>query len=235
MMWFSILTGLSIGFLGSFHCIGMCGPIALSLPVHDKPKAEKALVIVLYNLGRAFTYAAFGAALGFISNRFYLVGYQQTISIIAGALILLFLTLTYFFSNESTLFGKFYTGVQNLLGKALYGKKNTFSYLVIGLLNGLLPCGLVYLAVAAALTTGSALHGAMLMFFFGVGTFPLMMSLLVLGNYISVNARKKVRKLVPYFIAFMAVLLILRGMNLGIPYISPALDMANKSEAIHCH
>ena len=234
-MWFSVLTGLSIGFLGSFHCIGMCGPIALSLPIHNKPKAEKALVIFLYNLGRALTYAAFGAILGFISNRFFLVGYQQTVSVLAGALILLFLVLTYFFPNDSTVFGRFHTGVQNLLGKALYGKKNNFSYLTIGLLNGLLPCGLVYLAVATSLTTGSALNGAILMFFFGIGTFPLMISLLVLGNYISVSARKKVRKLVPYFIAFMAVLLILRGMNLGIPYISPALGNADRSGAVHCH
>lgn len=234
-MWFSIITGLSIGFLGSFHCIGMCGPIALSLPIHNKKKSEKTLVILLYNLGRAVTYAAFGAVLGFISNRFAIVGYQQIVSIIAGALILLFLILTYVFPNDHSLFGKFHLKIQNALSKALYAKKNNFSYFIIGLLNGLLPCGLVYLAVATAITTGSALNGALLMFAFGLGTFPLMISLLVAGNYISMNVRKKVRKLVPYFIGFMAVLLILRGMNLGIPHVSPALNNVNKTEAVQCH
>ena len=234
-MWFSIVTGLSIGFLGSFHCIGMCGPIALALPIHSKTKAKKALVIFLYNFGRALTYSVFGALLGFISNRFALVGYQQIVSVTAGALILFFLILTYAFPKDSSLLGKFHIKIQNALSKALYAKKNNFSYLIIGLLNGLLPCGLVYLAVATAITTASALNGAVLMFSFGLGTFPLMISLLVAGNYISVNTRKKVRKMVPYFIGFMAVLLILRGMNLGIPYVSPALNNVNKTEAVHCH
>ena len=126
-MWFSIITGLSIGFLGSFHCIGMCGPIALSLPIHNKTKAEKALVILLYNLGRSITYAAFGAVLGFISNRFAIVGYQQIVSIVAGALILLFLLLTYVFPNDHSVFGKFHLSVQNALSKALYAKKNNLS------------------------------------------------------------------------------------------------------------
>lgn len=235
-MWLSIATGFSIGFLGSFHCIGMCGPIALSLPVNDKTKAGRFLIILLYNLGRALTYAAFGAVLGFISNRFALVGYQQTLSIAVGVLILVLLMVTYFFRGNNTMFGRLHLHIQHSLGKKLNGKKNKFSYLLIGLLNGLLPCGLVYLAIATALTTGSSLNGALLMFAFGLGTFPLMISVMIAGNYISLNARKKVRRLVPYFVGFMAVLLILRGMNLGIPYVSPALNnVANKSEAVQCH
>lgn len=234
-MWFSIITGLSIGFLGSFHCVGMCGPIALALPIYQKTKLQKAFVIFLYNIGRALTYAFFGAVLGLISNRFYLTGYQQIVSIVAGILILLMLILTYFFPNDHTIFGKFYTKVQSMLGKALKAPQNNFSFLIIGLLNGLLPCGLVYLAVATAITTGSAVKGALLMFCFGLGTLPLMALLQVAGNYISLNVRKKVRRMVPYFIAFMGVLLILRGMNLGIPYVSPALNNTNKTEAVHCH
>lgn len=230
----AILAGASIGFLGSFHCIGMCGAIALSLPVSHQNGLYRTLHIFLYNLGRASSYALMGAVLGFIGNQFLIHGYQQLISILAGILILVFLVLSRFFNTEKFFLG----GITNTLKKALGSllkSTNTSSFFLIGMLNGFLPCGLVYVAVASALATTSILHGAVLMFSFGLGTIPLMASLMFLGNVISFSMRKKMSVIVPYFIAFTAVLLILRGLNLGIPYISPSFSTESSVAPVSCH
>ena len=104
---------------------------------------------------------------------------------------------------------------------------------LIGAANGLLPCGMVYFAIAGALAAGSVVHGVLFMASFGLGTFPLMMLLSYFGFIINISLRNKIRKAVPYFMAAIAILLILRGMNLGIPYISPSFNAAG--ESIPCH
>lgn len=234
-MWFSIFSGLTIGFLGSFHCIGMCGPIALSLPVQSKSSQNNFWAILLYNTGRTFTYGVLGLVLGFISYRFYLVGYQQIVSILAGVFILLFLMLSYFFPTNKTFLGRFYYQIQRLLGMLLTVKKNLFTYFLIGVLNGLLPCGLVYLGIAHSLTTTNAIHGALLMLSFGLGTVPFMILLMYMRDFVSIRTRTIIKKWMPLLICLMAILLILRGLNLGIPFISPALNIVDKSNAVQCH
>ncbi|MBS1639719.1 MAG: sulfite exporter TauE/SafE family protein [Bacteroidetes bacterium] len=230
-----ILTGLAIGFIGSFHCVGMCGPIALSLPVNTQQPTNKIVVIVLYNIGRAFTYALLGAIFGLIGNQFVLIGYQQILSVVLGCFILLVLLLNKTLNIESRFFKTLHIQVQNKLAYYLIKKNNTFNFFVIGLLNGLLPCGLVYLAITSAVATGSITNGALLMFAFGLGTFPLMFSIMVLSRAIGFNARRNVKKIMPLFIALTACMLILRGMNLGVPFISPAFNQQNKTAAINCH
>ena len=212
-LYLSILTGLSIGFLGSFHCIGMCGPIALALPVHRFSGVQKYVGIMLYNLGRAVTYSLLGFAFGLVGSQFRLWGLQQVISIGAGVMIL---------------------WVQQGLGKLLSNAKNPTSLFPVGLLNGLLPCGLVYVAIAAALATMSSLNAMLLMFSFGIGTIPVMAGLMMFGHLISINIRQKINRSVPYFVGLMAVMLILRGMNLGIPYLSPKLEKES-TEVSCCH
>lgn len=220
-----ILIALSIGFLGSFHCIGMCGPIALALPVHHKALREKITSILLYNFGRITTYALLGAVFGMIGESFAFFGYQQKLSIAAGVIVLLIVLTPRSLVSRSSLMTKFYTifnGVKSKLSQQFH-KSGSKSFFIIGLLNGLLPCGLVYMAIAGAVATGNIAKGAMFMAAFGSATLPFMFTISYSSQLMSVNARNLIRKSVPFVVGAMAILLILRGMNLGIKYISPKL------------
>lgn len=232
-IYISIITGLSIGFLGSFHCIGMCGPIALALPVHSYGGVQKYSSIALYNIGRAVTYSALGLILGSIGSQFRLWGLQQFVSIAAGVLILFFILSNFSFASKFRWLDKIKNSVQQNLGRLLKSPKNPGSFFSIGLLNGLLPCGLVYVAVAAALATTDVAQGALLMFSFGLGTIPVMAGLMIFGNLIPFKTRQTLNRAVPVFIGMMAVILILRGMNLGIPFLSP--KMAKETTEVSCH
>lgn len=231
----AILAGLSIGFLGSFHCLGMCGPLALALPVQQFSGVKKVIAISLYNLGRACTYGLMGVFFGFISSRFALYGFQQVLSISAGILILAALFLNYLPLKSVGFFNTFTSKVKMWLGQLLKGASNIVpAFFIIGLLNGLLPCGLVYVAVTSSLAAGTMLNGFLLMFSFGLGTFPMMAGILFFAKIISQELRFKIKKLVPFFIGTMAVLLILRGLNLGIPYISPYVNDTTETMS-SCH
>ncbi|MCO5234333.1 MAG: sulfite exporter TauE/SafE family protein [Chitinophagales bacterium] len=223
MDFFPILTGLSIGLLGSLHCIGMCGPIALSLPVHQMPPVQKFANIFLYNLGRALTYAAMGGILGWLGSSFQIFGFQQFLSILGGVLILI---LAWFYQYRPAFLssGKLGVKVSMLLGQQMKKQKSFSTFLTIGLLNGLLPCGLVYMALVSAFATGSIGNAAILMFFFGLGTLPLMSILVVSSQWLKASVKSYFKKIIPIWIVFMGVLMILRGMNLGIPYISPSFN-----------
>ncbi len=220
----SLVTGLSIGFLGSFHCIGMCGPIALSLPVASVSGKKKYGDIFIYNFGRAITYSALGLLFGFMGHQFRIWGLQQIVSIAAGVLILVFIISNFSFSSRIAWLAKLNTWVKLSLARLLNKPKTTFSFLTIGLLNGLLPCGLVYVAIAASLATMNTLNGMLLMFAFGLGTIPVMAAMMVFGHLLSFNFRLKLKRAVPVFVGAMAVILILRGMNLGIPFLSPKME-----------
>ncbi len=233
---FAILAiGISIGFLGSFHCVGMCGPIALSLPILHESKGKRLWLIALYNLGRASTYALLGLLFGTIGNHFFLTGYQQIFSIAMGILVLSILLAGRFVHAEKYFFAGLHRKVQQFLSRILFGKKTASHFYLIGIANGLLPCGFVYLAIVSAASTGSAVGGAALMFAFGLGTMPLMFSIMVLGRAISFETRKYMKKMMPFFIGITACLLVLRGMNLGIPFISPFFETIGTKEAIGCH
>ncbi|MBK9981763.1 MAG: sulfite exporter TauE/SafE family protein [Saprospiraceae bacterium] len=228
----SLATGLSIGFLGSFHCIGMCGPIALSLPVASVSGGKKYAGIFFYNFGRAITYSALGLLFGFMGNQFRIWGLQQVVSITAGVLILVFIISNFSFSSRIGWLAQLNAWVKLSLARLLNRPKNTFSFLSIGLLNGLLPCGLVYVAIAASLATMNTLNGMLLMFAFGLGTLPVMGAMMAFGHLLSFNFRHRLKRAVPVFVGLMAVILILRGMNLGIPYLSPKLGKT--SATVEC-
>jgi sulfite exporter TauE/SafE len=229
-----LLIGFSMGFLGSFHCVGMCGPIALSIPISNNSKARRMLSIVLYNLGRATTYGLMGLCFGLLGNQFFLTGYQQIFSVVLGSIILLIWFLEKFIHLERTIFAPWHLRLQQAIAKFLWAPKKTSHNFLIGLLNGLLPCGFVYLAIASATATGSAGQGAALMFAFGLGTIPLLFTLMVLGKAIGFELRVSIKKAMPYAIACTACLLILRGLNLGIPFISPMLLHNANTTAISC-
>lgn len=221
-----IIAAISLGLLGSFHCIGMCGPIALALPVHQYHPIKKYLGILLYNLGRVITYAILGLSFGLLGQSFFLGGFQQTISISIGILLLLSVILSNSKWYSSPNLNFIYTiihSVKNQLGN-LFNKKGLHFLFLIGLLNGLLPCGLVYIGIAGAIATGNYIKGAEFMFYFGLGTMPVMYAVAFLGQFITVKFRNHIRQAMPYVVSVMAIMLIVRGLNLGIPYLSPEFE-----------
>ncbi len=228
-------VAFSIGIVGSFHCVGMCGPLALALPLSQNSFWAKFTGALLYNAGRIVTYSVFGLVFGLIGQTAALFGFQQWLSIVAGAVILLFITMPKKYTISRLVSGKstsFFTGLRNRLGR-LFTQKNNSSLFVIGLLNGLLPCGLVYMAVAGAIAAGDVANSVLFMAAFGLGTLPVMWSIAFFGNYVGVTVRQKIRRVYPYMMALMACLLILRGMGLGIPYVSPELNR-EKAEVHGC-
>lgn len=228
-------VAFTIGILGSFHCVGMCGPLALSLPLSNSSIAAKFTGALLYNAGRIVTYASFGLLFGLIGQTAAMFNFQQWLSIAVGVIILGFIIIPkkykiqYSASSNAT---RFFTGLRTQLGK-LFTQKNNSSLFVIGLLNGLLPCGLVYMAVAGAIATGDVANSVLFMAAFGLGTLPIMWSIAFFGNYVGVSVRQKIRRAYPFMMALMACLLILRGMGLGIPYVSPELN-TQKTEVHGC-
>lgn len=224
-----IIAAFTIGLLGSFHCVGMCGPLALSLPLNDNSVWSKFSGGLLYNAGRIATYSLFGLVFGIIGKSIALFGFQQWLSVILGILIIVFVILPkrVAFLNNNNFVTKYFEKLRSTLGK-LFSRKNYSSLFSIGLLNGLLPCGLVYMAAAGAVATGNILNSVFFMAFFGLGTLPMMWSIAFFGNYVGIGLRQKIRKAYPYIMTLMACLLILRGMGLGIPYVSPKLDIEKK-------
>lgn len=213
-------TAFLMGFLGSFHCIGMCGPIVLALPV------QGVVYKLIYNLGRAITYTSIGGIIGFVGNSFTLIGWQQSLSIGTGVIMLAVILFTKYKHFDLPLNGflnRVYLYVKSRLGPLLKSK-SSFAPLIIGMLNGLLPCGLVYAAMFTALSMGSITGSAYYMLYFGVGTIPIMLVLGISSRFISMRLRTRLNRAAPYFLGVLAILLILRGLNLGIPFISPSLN-----------
>jgi uncharacterized protein len=227
-----IIVAFTMGLLGSFHCVGMCGPLALSLPVKDDTIQSKFFSALLYNTGRITTYSFFGLLFGTIGKSVALFGYQQWLSILLGTAILFFIILPKKVAafNKNNFLIQFFEKIRTSLGTFFF-KKNYTSLFSIGLLNGLLPCGLVYMAAAGAVATGDIVLSILFMASFGFGTLPMMWGVAFFGNYISIGIRHKIRKAYPYMMMLMACLLILRGMGLGIPYVSPKADVEKK--AVH--
>jgi hypothetical protein len=232
-----LLTAISLGFLGSFHCIGMCGPIALALPMAREDKFNAFAGGIIYNAGRIFTYGVLGMFFGLLGKGFVIGGYQQTLSITLGIIILLGLLLPSQYSSSfglTKVIAPLISKVKSLLSN-LFKQKGFVSLFLIGLLNGFLPCGLVYLGVAGAIATGDEVKGSLFMMMFGVGTLPAMLFVSLASNIVSVEWRNKVRRAVPVFVGIMACVLILRGMNLGIPYISPELSKIDCTKHSCCY
>ena len=231
-----IWTGFLIGLVGSLHCIGMCGPIAIAIPVFSESKFIVMLGRVAYNFGRIATYTLLGALFGLFGNRLVLFGLQQNLSIIIGVLIVVYILLpgkAKAYITNSYISRKINEAFRSLFG-SLLSKKSNSPLFVIGMLNGLLPCGLVYMGIAGATASGSFYSGAAFMAMFGLGTFPIMLATSFAGKFINQNIRRRMAKLVPVFAFILGVLFILRGLNLGIPYISPKL-VAEVQQQIICH
>ena len=227
MLWSAVIFGL----LGSFHCVGMCGPIAFMLPVDRTNSTKKVFQIFTYHFGRILAYSLIGLVFGIVGKGLYIFGLQQQLSIAIGILMIVVVLIpTRIFNryNFSKPIFKLISKVKSALGQA-FKKKTADTFLTIGFLNGFLPCGLVYMAVFASLAMESAFKGSLYMALFGIGTIPLMTSAIYLGKFLNATIKQRIQKAIPVFVVIIGLLFILRGLGLGIPYLSPApvTDMVN--------
>ncbi|MCJ8208961.1 sulfite exporter TauE/SafE family protein [Mucilaginibacter sp. RS28] len=212
-----------IGLFGSIHCIGMCGPLAFAIPIGQGGKWLLVWDKLLYNFGRIISYTALGTLVGLVGKQLWLAGLQQSISIISGVLIILAAGSRFFKLKVAK--GKLGLLLLEPFNKLLvFALKNRAGHLVIGMLNGLLPCGFVYLALIGAVNTGAVLASAKYMAFFGLGTVPLMLAAAIASGFLNATVRRRMNRVVPYFMLCLGVWFVLRGLALDIPYLSPAKD-----------
>ncbi len=229
-----LLSGFLIGLVGSLHCIGMCGPIVLAISSVDQKPSVLVLQRVLYHFGKALTYALMGTVFGLLGTHIKLSGMQQAASIGIGAVIVIWILLPVSikskFSNLS-LVNRYNAQVKSTLSKVLSSGR-TRPYFVIGLVNGFLPCGLVYAGLAGAVATGDPLQGFFYMFLFGVGTMPALFIFSFAPALRKYLPKLNTRKLIPALSLVLGIIFILRGLNLGIPFVSPKFEDVPKTEQI---
>ena len=226
-------TAFLLGFVGSAHCAGMCGPLALALPGAVGVRTKFIAGRLLYNLGRIVTYSLMGALFGLLGHGFVIAGLQRWVSLTLGAVILIGLVVSPRFANAVPVAGVV-GWLKSSLGK-LFQRRALSSQFGIGLLNGLLPCGLVYVACAGATASENFLRGVEYMAAFGLGTLPIMLAISLLGQKLQLQLRFKLQRLIPVSLAIVGLLLLLRGMALGIPYVSPQLPAQPDGTACGCH
>jgi len=223
-----------MGLLGSLHCAVMCGPLMLSLPLQKASLFKSAMQLLLYQLGRILIYTLLGVLVGWIGNSFTVFANQEILSLTIGLLLVIF-TILHLSGHQlkglNNLQQQIITPLSRLMGK-FYGLPIWGFF--AGLLNGLLPCGMVYLALATALNTASLQGGANFMFLFGLGTMPLMLMISLGGIYLKKYISFNTQKLVPYFMLFMGALLILRSADLGIPFLSPNNNTPKHTSVAEC-
>lgn len=225
------ISPLVIGLLGSLHCLGMCGPIAVALPLRESSWATRVVSGLLYNAGRTVTYGIMGLLFGLLGLGLHIWGIQQWVSLGMGTLMILSVAFPVLFSENrfSGWYDRFFGKIKGLFGR-FFGQRTYYSVSMIGLLNGLLPCGLVYIALAGALMTKTPVEGAFYMILFGLGTIPALLALSLLGNAFGSILRKRMQGVIPFLILLIGVLFVLRGMNLGIPFISPKMEPPAKQK-----
>lgn len=229
-----MITALIFGLISSLHCIGMCGPIAMMLPVSKNNQSKKVMQIFTYHIGRISAYSILGLVFGFFGKGLFIAGLQQQMSILVGILMILFVLIP---QNKlgSLNFLKPVYKLTSKLKKGLgaqFKKQDIKSLYLIGFFNGFLPCGMVYVALFGALATQNVLLGMLYMALFGIGTIPLMSSIIYVRDLFSMKVRNVIMKYYPLIIVLFGMLFILRGLGLDIPFISPDnLNLFVRSEA----
>ncbi|MEN8202443.1 MAG: sulfite exporter TauE/SafE family protein [Bacteroidota bacterium] len=226
----TLISALVLGLMGSFHCAGMCGPIAIALPLHGNSIPQKIFGGSLYNLGRTVTYGIMGAVFGLLGQGVQLIGFQQKISVIMGGLMIISVLFPSLFRNQYRMDKSWFSFVGRLKKSIaqLFSVRSYSSLFFIGLLNGLLPCGLVYMAIAGAIGMGDVLLGSLYMILFGLGTIPMLLSIAIAGNILNVAIRRKINRLIPVLVVIVGIFFVLRGLSLGIPYLSPPKEKIEK-------
>lgn len=216
------IPAITLGLAGSLHCVGMCGPIALAVPVGNGSTFHQYGNYALYHFGRISAYAMLGFLFGVLGYGLNLAGIQQGLSLGVGLLMVAFIWMPKLFSGKGGGLVRLQSRVTGLMAKRL--KSNRAAALLgLGFFNGLLPCGFVYLALAGALISYEPLQGALFMILFGIGTTPALLAVAFSGQRFGSMFKAKFKRIAPILATAIAVLFILRGLGLGIPYVSPEL------------
>ncbi|MES2828040.1 MAG: sulfite exporter TauE/SafE family protein [Bacteroidota bacterium] len=223
-----------LGLISSLHCAVMCGPLMLSLPLQKKDHLNNVLQLLLYQFGRILVYTIFGILAGLIGSSITLLSSQQTLSLIVGILLLVFTIIVFsgkYIRAFTTFQNRIISPISKLMGK-VYGL--SFWGFFAGMLNGLIPCGMIYLALAAALNSTDILSAGKFMFLFGLGTTPLMLFISVGGIYLRRYIHFNSKKMIPWFMLFLGLLFVLRSANFGIPFLSPTSHLHGKQPVAEC-
>ena len=232
-----LYSAFIFGLISSFHCVGMCGPIAMMLPVDRNNEAKKVTQIITYHIGKLTAYGILGFIFFFFFRSFYLSGMLQQLSIIVGVLmIVVALVPEKIFAkyNFSKPVYKIISKVKSSLGQQ-FKNKSYKSLFTIGLLNGFLPCGMVYVAIFGAIAMQSVSLGVLYMLLFGIGTIPMLTAVIYISNVLSFSFRGTLQKIIPVVAVVIGMLFIIRGLGLDIPYLSPSnMSLFVQSEA-NCH
>lgn len=218
-----LYAAFTMGLVGSMHCLGMCGPIAMALPVRTRHAGLKLMKYLLYNTGRVFTYSVIGFLAGLIGSFFVFAGLQQILSITAGLLIILSVVIVYQPFQQPGII-RMTLPLRNKIKQAstyFFQRSNGYNLLVLGMLNGLLPCGMIYAALIGAMSAGDTLSGGLFMMSFGLGTVPLMLMISIVGNILSYKWKYWLNKLNPIVACAVGALLILRGVHVHFPAFIP--------------
>lgn len=210
----------TLGFFGSLHCIGMCGPLALAVQSSKKVQGSAAFFSSLqYNTGRTIGYVSLGLLFGILGSAASFGGVQRGVSILLGVVMVLFFL---FSINPDHLISKvpaisrFYTSIsQKLFG--LLRKSEKVPSLYLGTINGFLPCGLVYIAIAGAISLSNIWGSIGFMLFFGLGTFPAMIGVTLGHQAVSQKLRMSLKRLYPIITLVMGAYLIYRGLMSKLP------------------
>ena len=232
-----LTTAFFFGLISSFHCIGMCGPIAMMLPVDRNNPAKKVTQIITYHLGRLTAYGTIGLVFGLIGRGFYLAGIQQQLSIFIGVLMIVVVLIPeriFAKYNFSKPVFRLISKMKTALGSQ-FKNRSYKSLFTIGLLNGLLPCGMVYVALFVSIAMQHAGLGVLYMVLFGLGTIPMMSAVVYIQSFITVSVRNKIQKVIPYVAVCIGVLYVLRALGHGIPYVSPYTMSLFVQESANCH
>lgn len=235
-------AGFAIGLMGSLHCVGMCGPLAFAVPISEKGIWSRWASVLAYQIGRAVVYALLGAVSGLVGRHFFLLGFQRHLSLLMGTVMLLSVAVKFVPSGWRSPIGGRTSVLEKLtvpLHKAImafWGKGGIGSVFMVGMLNGLLPCGMVYFALAAALSLpGGVFTDTLFMALFGFGTLPLMAAVHFFGLGPSARTfRNHFNRASPYFAFAVGAIIFLRGLSLGIPYLSPYIG-SSAGGAVSCH
>lgn len=221
------LSGLILGLGASLHCLGMCGPLVMAVPMKSTNTYDRAWGITQYHIGKTATYALLGLLVGVVGISIKTFQWMQVLSVICGVLIILFAWAKFVKIPFGKTFVQKFTQFSGRALNKLFKSNLPFKPLFFGSINGLLPCGLVYIALINSILAGSPLQSMLAMVFFGLGTVPV----LTFARVISQRMKWKTNRWTPVLVTVVGAMIILRGLNLNIPYISPKIDTQIVSDA----
>lgn len=217
-----LISALVLGLASNFHCLGMCGPIAMILPLDRSRLSSMVGGTLLYNAGRIFSYVLLGVLVGFLGLVINIFSFLQWISIAAGIGLIVFAwryqLIRFFpkFQSRANVMPLYQKGMRWAMQS-----NSPMKFFVLGNINGLLPCGMVYIALINATVSGSFAGSVTAMIAFGAGTLPVMVAVPLMAQKMNLSKKVFFRRSVPYIITIVGALMLMRGLNLGIPYISP--------------